>query len=147
MLALSVIASVIVIASASRGNDTVLPPPAESPASLTAKVTAYSSSADETWGDPFESPTSFTAEVTAYSSSPDETWGDPLVTASGRTVQDGIVACPRRFPFGTKFRIGSRVYACWDRLDTRFDHRFDIWKPSKEEALRFGRRVLVVEML
>jgi 3D (Asp-Asp-Asp) domain-containing protein len=94
-----------------------------------------------------EDPGHFTAEVTAYSSSPDETSGDPLITASGREVHEGLVACPRRFPFGTRFRIGSRIYTCWDRLHKRFDDRFDIWKPSKEEAMRFGKRVLVIEPL
>ena len=121
MLACSVLAGAIVITTARQGNDIALP---------------------ET-----ERSTRFTAEVTAYSSSPDETWGDPLITASGREVHDGVLACPRRFPFGTQFRIGSRVYTCWDRLHERFDHRFDIWKPSKDEALRFGRQVLEVEAL
>lgn len=121
MLACSVLAGAIVITTARQGNDIALPE--------------------------MERSTRFTAEVTAYSSSPDETWGDPLITASGREVHDGVIACPRRFPFGTQFRIGSRVYTCWDRLHERFDHRFDIWKPSKDEALRFGRQVLEVEAL
>jgi 3D (Asp-Asp-Asp) domain-containing protein len=121
MLACSVLASTIVLTSAPRGSDIALPA--------------------------VDGPKHFTAEVTAYSSSPDETWGDPFITASGREVYDGLVACPRRFPFGTRFRIGSRIYTCWDRLHTRFDHRFDIWKPSKLEALRFGKRVLVIEAL
>ncbi|MBM3776813.1 MAG: hypothetical protein FJW23_01065 [Acidimicrobiia bacterium] len=94
-----------------------------------------------------ERPATFRAVVTAYSSSPDETWGDPLVTASGRKVFDGLVACPRRFPFGTKFRIGDRVYTCWDRLHHRYDHRFDIWKPSKEDAIQFGLQRLHVEVV
>ena len=38
------------------------------------------------------------ATVTAYSSSPDETWGDPMITASGRRVFDGLVACASRIP-------------------------------------------------
>ena len=121
MLACSVLASVIVITGAPRGNDIALPAP--------------------------DSPAPFTAEVTAYSSSPDETWGDPFITASGREVHDGLVACPRRFPFGTRFRIDTRIYTCWDRLHKRFDDRFDIWKPSKEEALRFGKQVLLIEAL
>ena len=91
--------------------------------------------------------TRFRAVVTAYSSSPDETWGDPLVTASGRPVADGVVACPRRFSFGMKFRIGHRVYTCWDRLHPKYDHRFDVWKASKPEALEFGRKQLIVEVL
>lgn len=94
-----------------------------------------------------EIPEHFTTEVTAYSSSPDETWGDPFITASGRRVHDGLVACPRKYPFGTQFRIGSRIYTCWDRLHVRFDHRFDIWKPSKQEALQFGKQVLVIKAL
>lgn len=126
MLACSVLAGVIVMTTARKGGDTTLPV-------TTPPVTTQLAR--------------FTAEVTAYSSSPDETWGDPLVTASGREVHDGVIACPRRFPFGTRFRIGARIYTCWDRLHQRFDHRFDIWKPSKEEALKFGRQVLEIETL
>lgn len=93
------------------------------------------------------SPQVFRAVVTAYSSSPDETWGDPFVTASGRPVARGVVACPRAYPFGTRFKIGRRVYTCWDRLHPRYDHRFDIWVDSKDEAVAFGRRRLPVEIL
>jgi 3D (Asp-Asp-Asp) domain-containing protein len=92
-------------------------------------------------------PSRIHADVTAYSSSPDETWGDPFITASGRRVADGVVACPRRLPFGTKVKIGKRTYTCWDRLHPKYDDRFDIWKASKEEALQFGRRRVVVEIL
>ena len=123
ILASTLVASTIVIASSPRGTDTdLVPPPVE------------------------DAPRHFLAQVTAYSSSPDETWGDPFITASGREVHDGLVACPRRYPFGTQFRIGDRVYTCWDRLHARFDDRFDIWKPSKEEALEFGLQVLNVEV-
>lgn len=121
ILTFTVLASTIVLMSSPRGGDIALPV--------------------------IEEPKRFTAEVTAYSSSPDETWGDPFITASGREVHDGLVACPRRYPFGTQFLIGTRVYTCWDRLHKRFDHRFDIWKPSKEEALEFGRQRLIVEAL
>ena len=94
-----------------------------------------------------EDPSRIHADVTAYSSSPDETWGDPFVTASGRPVGDGVVACPRRLSFGTKVQIDNRTYTCWDRLHPKYDDRFDIWKPSKEEALQFGRRRIVVRIL
>jgi 3D (Asp-Asp-Asp) domain-containing protein len=122
ILACIVIAGTIVVSSSPKGNDIALPPVPQIPKPLTA-------------------------EVTAYSSSPDETWGDPFITASGREVYDGLVACPRKYPFGTRFKIGSRIYTCWDRMHKRFDYRFDIWKPSKEEALQFGRKVLTVEVL
>ena len=89
----------------------------------------------------------FHATVTAYSSSPDETWGDPFVTASGRRVFDGLVACPRTLAFGTKVRIGERTYHCYDRLHRKYDDRFDIWMSSKNAALAFGKRILLVEVV
>ncbi len=91
--------------------------------------------------------TRFPAVITAYSSSPDETDDDPFITASGRRVFDGLVACPRRYAFGTKFKINGRTYTCFDRLNQRFDDRFDIWMVSKHEALRFGRRRLLVQVV
>ena len=87
------------------------------------------------------------ATVTAYSSSPDETWGDPFITASGRRVFDGLVACPRALPFGTKVRIDDRTYQCYDRLHRKYDHRFDIWMSTKNAALAFGKRQLRVEVI
>jgi 3D (Asp-Asp-Asp) domain-containing protein len=87
------------------------------------------------------------ATVTAYSSSPDETWGDPFITASGRRVFDGLVACPRALPFGTKVIIGDRTYHCYDRLHRKYDDRFDIWMSTKNAALEFGKRQLLVEVV
>jgi len=89
----------------------------------------------------------FHAIITAYSSSPNETDDTPFITASGRQVFDGLVACPRRYPFGTRFKIDGRAYTCWDRLHYRFDDRFDIWMATKSQALQFGLRKLVVEVL
>jgi 3D (Asp-Asp-Asp) domain-containing protein len=94
-----------------------------------------------------EPPPGFHATVTAYSSSPDETWGDPLITASGRRVFDGLVACPRALPFGTKVRIEDRTYQCYDRLHRKYDDRFDIWMSTKNAALEFGKRRLLVEVM
>ena len=89
----------------------------------------------------------FRAVVTAYSSSSDETADDPFITASGDRVRHGIVACSRDFPFGSKFLIDGQVYECLDRLARRFDDRIDIWMPSKEAAVNYGKKVLVVEVL
>jgi 3D (Asp-Asp-Asp) domain-containing protein len=100
-------------------------------------------------GSPFELPTTgtFRATITAYTSSFEETDEDPWITASGREPESGMVACPRRFAFGTKLRIGERVYECADRLHPRYDTRFDIWMETKEDARAFGRRRLRVEVL
>ncbi len=89
----------------------------------------------------------FHATVTAYSSSPGETWGDPFITASGRRVFDGLVACPRAISFGTNVRIGDRTYQCYDRLHRKYDDRFDIWMSTKNAALVFGKRQLRVEVI
>ena len=86
------------------------------------------------------------AQVTAYSSSLDETEGDPFITASGKRVRDGVIACSREYPFGTRFLIEGKLYVCLDRLARKYDHRIDIWKPNKAEALQFGRRELPVEV-
>ena len=46
---------------------------------------------------------SFLAIVTAYSSSP------RAVTASGSHAFDGAAACPRKYPFGTRFMIEGKI--------------------------------------
>ena len=89
----------------------------------------------------------YVAIVTAYSSSPEETDGDPWTTASGKPVREGIVACSGKYPFGTKFLIEGEVYECLDRLAPRYDHRIDIWKSSKLEALEYGKKELQVQLV
>ena len=86
------------------------------------------------------------ATVTAYSSTRGQTDRHPTITASGRHVRNGFVACPRRYPFGTKVRIDGKIYRCEDRLNSKFDDRFDIWKPSSSAARSFGKRELEVEV-
>ena len=81
---------------------------------------------------------SFLAIVTAYTSS------RGAVTASGSHTFDGVVACPRKYPFGTRFMIEGKLYECRDRLNRKYDSRFDIWKPSSSAARSFGKRTLKV---
>lgn len=81
------------------------------------------------------------AVVTAY------TWtGDR--TASGHWPAAGItVAAPRSVPLGTRVWIegvGQRVVQ--DRMHRRFPDRWDIYLPSRREALQFGRRTLRVRV-
>ena len=79
--------------------------------------------------------------VTAYSSSPDETDSSPFYTANGTFVHDGIIAT-NLLPFGTRVMIpalfGSKVFTVEDRMAKRFSHSVDIWMPSKMKALFFG---------
>lgn len=91
--------------------------------------------------------TRFDAIVTAYSSTPEETDSTPFISADGNQVYDGLIACPRKYPFGTLFRIAGKVYRCGDRLNQKFDDRFDIWKATKEEAIHHGTQVLSTEIV
>ena len=66
-----------------------------------------------------------------------ETWGDPFITASGRRVFDGVVACPRALPFGTKVRIGDRVGTAVTQI--LFMHqRLNLTVPSRGVGLSYG---------
>ena len=74
------------------------------------------------------------ATITAYTSRPS------AATASGAPGFDGVVACPRKYPFGTRVMIEGRIYECRDRLNRKYDDRFDIWKPTRAAARLFGKR-------
>ncbi len=89
--------------------------------------------------------------ATAYSSSVDETDDNPLITASGQTVADGIIA-NNMLPFGTKVRIpqlyGNKVFTVQDRMNSRKgNYQIDIWKASKQEARDFGAKVIEIQIL
>jgi len=89
--------------------------------------------------------------VTAYSSTPDQTDDTPFVTASGKYVEDGVVA-NNMLPFGTKIRIpelyGDKVFVIEDRMHKRKgDYHIDIWMPDKSSAINFGIRVANIEIL
>ena len=90
--------------------------------------------------------------ATAYSSTPDQTDDTPFITASGEYVHDGIAAA-NFLPFGTKFKIpayfGDKVFTVEDRMNSRYDgmHTIDIWFPSRQSAVDFGRERLTLELL
>ncbi len=79
--------------------------------------------------------------VTAYSSTPEETDDTPFITASGKSVRDGIVAT-NLLPFGTRIQIpkifGDRVFVVEDRMHQRKTNHLDIWMSSQENAKKFG---------
>ena len=89
--------------------------------------------------------------VTAYSSSVDETDDTPFITASGKNVEDGIVA-NNLLAFGTRVRIpeffGEKIFVVQDRMNQRKSfYQFDIWMPSKEQALHFGAQTARIEII
>ena len=89
--------------------------------------------------------------ITAYSSSVDQTDSTPFTTASGKTVEDGIIA-NNMLPFGTKVRIpelyGKKVFVVEDRMHKRKgSYHADIWFESYKEARDFGAKVTYIEVL
>ena len=83
------------------------------------------------------------AEFSAYTASVDETDNSPLIMASGKIVYIGAIACPRHVKLGTVIELKSGVqYTCEDRMNIRYKNNFDIFMPSKGEALDFGRKSL-----
>lgn len=92
---------------------------------------------------------SFTATVTGYGAEPGQTDDTPFITANGEHVHAGGIACPVRFSFGTRFRIGGNEYVCNDRMNPRYQKtdRFDIFFPANSDAIHFGTRTMSVEVL
>lgn len=88
--------------------------------------------------------------LTAYSSTPEETDDTPFITATGNTVRDGIIAA-NFLPFGTKVRIptlfGNKVFVVDDRMHPRMVNVVDVWMPSKQAALKFGHATAYIEVL
>ena len=89
------------------------------------------------------------AVITAYTSSVDETDDRPWETASGGIAGDGSVACPEWLDFGTHILIQEKEYTCDDRMNARYrtSNHFDVWRETKQEAYLWGRQLLAVEVL
>jgi len=75
---------------------------------------------------------------------------DRGITASGRRVGPGQCAAPANIPFGSKVYIPAlgRSFVVTDRTHRRFRHNtVDIFMPSRELCIRFGRKYLECEFL
>lgn len=93
------------------------------------------------------------ATVTAYTSRASETDEDPFISADGKEVYSGLIACSREYPFGTEVIVNGRTYRCGDRMAQKNDHavnlalarpRFDIWMTDLGDARQWGRKTLPV---
>jgi 3D (Asp-Asp-Asp) domain-containing protein len=86
--------------------------------------------------------------ITAYYLVPWETDDDPCILASGINACEiknkKIVACPRKYPFGTKFLINGEIWECQDRLNIKYDDRIDLLVATEEEMEKWGKRILPV---
>lgn len=70
----------------------------------------------------------FSAWITGYNTLEEQTDNNPCISASGMNIcgRDDIVACPRKYPFGTKVEIDGKIYECQDRTASHHDGTFDI---------------------
>ncbi len=110
-------------------------PPGPNQEALTQLSALKSETAIES---PYET---ITADITAYSSTSDQTDDTPFVTASNSRARDGVVAA-NFLKFGTKLKIpelfGEKVFKVEDRMHSRFEDRIDVWFPNRAAAEKFG---------
>lgn len=83
--------------------------------------------------------------VTAYTASIEECGNNDGITASGKQVQEGMVASDD-LPFGTKVIINGKQYVVEDRFGGNYRNRIDIYMTSRASAERFGRKYINVEV-
>lgn len=97
--------------------------------------------------------TALTVNSSAYAPSPYQTDSTPCITAAGTRVRDGVVAT-NFLPLGTVLEINGKRYIVEDRMNSRYSitsaqqaKYLDIWFPSTEEALQFGRQKLKITIV
>lgn len=92
--------------------------------------------------------------ITAYNSEAGQTDDSPCITANGFNVckhgiEDTIAA--NFLKFGTKVQIpelfGDRVFVVRDRMNRRHTDRVDVWMNGKKDALKFGKKVAVIQVV
>lgn len=82
------------------------------------------------------------AEVTAYTDDIESCGKDDGITASGVHVAVGHIAMDDSIPFGTRVHIeGMGEFIVTDRGGSITGNRIDVYMPSKEQAIRFGRQI------
>ena len=108
-------------------------------------------------------------EATAYTSSVRETDSTPFITSIGMRTQLGVLAVSRDLlkilPYGTKVRLKDlgtvqgrgrgqfnylfegRVFVVADVMHSRWREKVDVWLPDRSTALRFGRRLVELEVV
>ncbi len=85
--------------------------------------------------------------VTAYNAVEEQTDSEPCISASGLNVceTDKVICASNEFEFGTILKIGERICEVFDKTNARYKHLVDILMDSKQEALNFGKQILLIE--
>ncbi|MDP5273203.1 3D domain-containing protein [Chengkuizengella axinellae] len=72
------------------------------------------------------------------------------ITASGKYVEEGeTIACPPSMGFSTQVYIPyfDDTFTCLDRGGAISDGKLDVYMADLDDALKFGRRELEVEII
>lgn len=73
------------------------------------------------------------------------------ITASGNPAEGFFVAAPPNIPFGTLLVVPGYADGCpvpvWDRGGAIKDNKLDVFFPTHQEALNWGRQQLNVKIL
>ncbi len=92
--------------------------------------------------------------MTAYNSEVAQCDASPCITANGFNVckhhiEDTVAT--NFLPFGTKIRIpelfGDRIFIVRDRMNKRYQNRIDVWLLHRDNAIDFGVKYPLVEVL
>ena len=84
---------------------------------------------------------------TAYTAAFDECGKTDGITACGQPAIQGVTVACDGLPFGTEVVIDGHTYIVQDRFGGNYGKsKIDIYMYKKEDALKFGRQVKIVEV-
>ena len=95
----------------------------------------------------FSFPTILFVICTAYTAAFDECGKTDGITACGQPAIQGVTVACDGLPFGTEVVIDGHTYIIQDRFGGNYGKsKIDIYMYKKEDALKFGRQVKIVEV-
>ena len=95
----------------------------------------------------FSFPTILFVICTAYTAAFDECGKTDGITACGQPAIQGVTVACDGLPFGTEVVIDGHTYIVQDRFGGNYDKsKIDIYMYKKEDALKFGRQIKIVEV-
>ena len=95
----------------------------------------------------FSFPTILFVLCTAYTAAFDECGKTDGITACGQPAIQGVTVACDGLPFGTEVVIDGHTYIVQDRFGGNYGKsKIDIYMYKKEDALKFGRQIKIVEV-
>ena len=95
----------------------------------------------------FSFPTILFVICTAYTAAFDECGKTDGITACGQPAIQGVTVACDGLSFGTEVVIDGHTYIVQDRFGGNYGKsKIDIYMYKKEDALKFGRQVKIVEV-